>query len=375
MKKKKLEKKKRRRVRTKNWEKNDQHEFSFTHDRVKHRRAQVKLSKPAEEQNPLPRDFTPNATVIAHSKKWAFVTMGEQEQLCIVDERLREDDATLLAPGDEVLVEWEDEDAIVRGVAPRRTRLCRPGGEHARIAEQVLAANVDVLILVTAAAEPPFRPGLVDRYLIAAEVGGVEPILCVNKMDLVDAPPPELDLYRDLGVHIVLTSCENNTGLDDLRDTLRGKLSVLSGHSGVGKSTLLNRLDPNLRIKTNTTSESTGKGRHTTTGARLYELGDDIRIIDTPGIRALGLWSISPEEVAYYFPEIADASEGCKFRDCTHIHEPQCGVRAAVESGDVPALRFDSYLRIRASLESEDGLTPGRIATSWQAHSSFQQEE
>jgi ribosome biogenesis GTPase len=374
VKKKKLEKKKRRRVRTRNWEKNDQHEFSFTHDRVKHRRAQVKLSRSAEDQNPLPTEFTPNAIVIAHSKKWAFVTLEGEEQLCIVDERLREDDATLLAPGDQVLVEWEGDEAIVRGVAPRRTRLCRPGGEGARIAEQVLAANVDILILVTAAAEPPFRPGLVDRYLIAAEVGGVEPVLCVNKMDLVDDPPAELQIYRELGVRIVLTSCEKDTGLDELRDVLRGKLSVLSGHSGVGKSTLLNHLDPDLRIKTQTTSESTGKGRHTTTAARLYELSDDICIIDTPGIRALGLWQISPEEVAYYFPEIAEAGQACKFRDCTHTHEPQCGVRAAVESGELSALRYDSYLRIRASLESDEGLTPGRIATTWHAHSQFGQE-
>lgn len=375
MKKKKLEKKKRRRVRTKDWEKNDQHAFSFTHDLAKHRRAQVKLSKPAEEQNPLSRNFTPNATVIAHAKKWAFVTMGEGELLCIVDERMREDNASLLAPGDEVLVEWDEGKAIVRGIAPRRTRLCRPGGEHSRIAEQVLAANVDILVHVTAAADPPFRPGLVDRYLIAAQVGGVEPVLCVNKMDLVDSPPEALGLYRELGIRIVLTSCETSAGVEELRDILRGKLSVLSGHSGVGKSTLLNQLDPELRIKTNTTSESTGKGRHTTTGGRLYELSGDIRIIDTPGIRALGLWSISPTEVAYYFPEIAEASAGCKFRDCTHTHEPQCGVRDAVASGDLPAVRYDSYLRIRASLEAEDGLTPGRTATSWQAHSQFEREE
>ncbi len=358
-KRKRLEKKKRKHVRTKDWE--DKHEFAFTHDRGKHRRASVKLPERSEDENPLPTGFDPNAVVIAHAKKWAFVQMDDEEVLCTVDERLREQDATLLAPGDRVLVEYEGEDPVVRGVSPRRTKLSRPGIEDARLAEQVFAANIDVLVVVASAQRPPFRPGLVDRYLIAAEVGGVEPLLCVNKMDLVEAPPEALDIYRDLGLDIVETSCETGEGIDALRQALRGKTAVLSGHSGVGKSSLLNAMDSGLRILTQEVSQGTQRGKHTTTGARLYMLRDGIRIIDTPGIRSLGLWEISPEGVAFYFPEIGGMAGQCHFRNCTHVHEPGCAVKVGVENGTVPAARYASYLRIRASLESETGHTPGRL--------------
>ena len=362
-KKKKLDKKKRRRVRTKDWE--NKHEHSFTHDLVKHRRATVKLSEAAQDSNPLPTDFECNGLVIAHSKKWAFVMMGDEERLCIIDERMKEDGATLLAPGDEVYIEFEEDEAIVRGVGERRTKLSRPGGQDARLSEQILAANLDLLLVVAAAADPPFKPGLVDRYLIAAQRGGVEPILCINKMDLVDNEPEGLDTYKDLGIRVVLTSAETGQGLDELRALIQNKLTVLSGHSGVGKSSLLNAIDPNLELHTQEVSQSTSKGKHTTSASRLYTLGDAIRIIDTPGIRALGLMGVSPEEVAWYYPEIAEASAGCRFRDCTHTHEPKCGVRDALESGTIKEGRFASYLRIRASLESKNNTTPGRLAPHW----------
>jgi ribosome biogenesis GTPase / thiamine phosphate phosphatase len=360
MKKKRMEKKRRRQVRERQWD--TQHEFAFSHDRARHRHAEVKLSESAIDAHPLPAEFTPNAMVIAHAKKWAFVQLEAGERLCIIDEGLQERDATLLAPGDRVLVEFEGEDAIVRGVSPRRTRLSRPGGPHARLKEQVIAANIDLLIIVTAAMQPPFRPGLVDRYLIAAQVCGVAPVLCVNKMDLVASEPEALSLYRELGIDIVLASCVTGQGLEDLRRILSGKISVLSGHSGVGKSSLLNALDPELRVYTTEVSESTRRGRHATTAARLYALEGGIRIIDTPGIRALGLWGVSPEELAFYFPELAEAVPGCKFRNCTHTHEPACAVREAVASGTIQEGRYQSYLRIRASLESKNNLTPGRRA-------------
>lgn len=360
MKKKKLEKKRRSTVRSKDWE--STHENAFTHDRVRHRRAQVSLpDRPADE--PAYRDdFTPNGTVMAHSKKWAFVEVDGVEAVCIIDERMRESGSTLLAPGDRVLVEWEEAQPIVRAIAPRRTKLSRHAGDHSRVAEQVLAANVDVLLVVAAAAQPPFRPGLVDRYLIAAQVGGVSPVLCINKMDLVAAPPEEIALYHDLGIEVFLTSCETGGGLDALRARLAGATTVLSGHSGVGKSSLLNALDPELEILTQSVSQSTDKGRHTTSAARLYTLRDGIRIIDTPGIRALGLWDVSALELAYYFPEIAEHAAACKFRNCTHTHEPGCAVLAAVASGDIAAARLASYFRIRASMESDRNITPGRMS-------------
>lgn len=362
MKKKKL-KKNRKVVREKDWE--ARHEDAFSHDKAKHRRAMTKLSEHARDESPLPKEFEPNGIVVSHTKKWAFVKKGDEELLCIVDERLENPQATLLAPGDEVLVEYEEGKPIVRGITPRRTRLGRPS-PHANEKEQVVAANADVLVVVAAAAQPPFRAGLVDRYLIAAQVGGVEPVLCINKMDLVDDPPAEAQDYESLGMRVVFTSCERGEGIEELRSILRGKLSVLSGHSGVGKSSLLGMLDPNLHVVTQTISESTNRGRHTTTNAQLYEMSEGIRIIDTPGIRVLGLWGVGPEELALYFPEIAEATIACKFRDCTHTHEPTCGVQAAVESGELPRARYESYLRIRASLESETGTTPGRMTAKYQ---------
>ena len=364
--------KKKRTVREKDWD--HRHEDAFTHDLRRHRRTDTAISDAAPAPD-IPEDFEPNGLVISHSKKWAFVLWNDQagseregertrepetsrsnhEDLCRINEYLLERGATILAPGDRVLVESVDGEPWVRAVAPRRSKLSRPGGEHARVSEQIFAANIDVLVVVASAAKPPFKPGLVDRYLIAAEVGGVTPILCINKMDLVESEAPELSAYRELGIQVIPTSCETGEGLDDLRNALRGKLCVFAGHSGVGKSSLLNSLQPELDLATREVSEATQRGKHTTSAARLYELDDGLRIIDTPGIRQLGLWGVSPEEVAFYFPEIAEQAAACKFRDCTHTHEPDCAVRQAVDDGQIPRLRFESFLRIRESLQEASG--------------------
>lgn len=358
--------KKKKKTREKQWE--DQHETAFTHDLKRHRRTDTAVSDAAPAPD-IPEDFEPNGLVISHSKKWAFVqpqdrlVLGGHEAtddsadpsgtLCRISSNLIEERATILAPGDRVLVTTRDDEPWVIAVAPRTSRLSRPGGEHARVAEQILAANIDVLVVVASVAKPEFKAGLVDRYLIAAQTGGVEPILCVNKMDLVETEPPEVDAYRELGIRVICASAETGEGLPELREALRGKLSVFAGHSGVGKSSLLNALQPDLDLATREVSEATQKGKHTTSAAKLYVLDDGIRIIDTPGVRALGLWKVSPEEVAHYFPEIDEAAGGCKFRDCTHVHEPGCAVLEAVEAEELPRQRYESYLRIRRGLEEE----------------------
>jgi ribosome biogenesis GTPase len=343
-------KKKRTGARERDWE--TQGEFAFSHDRVKHRKAVGKVSD-TSPQAPLPDSFEPNALVIAHSKKWAFVQMEGEELLCKIDERLVAEDGTLLAAGDRVLVEeleGEGED-FVRGIAPRKSRLSRPAFGGGR--QQVIAANVDLLVIVAAVVRPPFRTGLIDRYLISAQIGGVAPLICINKMDLATEPPADLEAYREMGVPILLTSCKTGEGLPELRAALRDKISVLSGHSGVGKSSLLNALDPDLDLHTREVSESTDRGKHTTTASRLYQLDEHTRIIDTPGIRGLGLWDVSPAEVSLFFPDLSEHAALCKFRNCTHTHEPHCSVKEAVEKGEISQLRFDSYLRIRLSLEEE----------------------
>jgi ribosome biogenesis GTPase len=276
--------------------------------------------------------------------------MDGVERLCLIDEKIVEGISTLLAPGDEVRVEPLGDDWFVRGIGARRSQLSRLALERSRLTEQLIAANVDLLVVVASAAQPRFKPGLVDRYLIAGGVGGVSPMLCVNKMDLVDAEPDGVAQYRELGLTVAMVSCETGQGLDALREALHDKLSVLVGHSGVGKSSLLNALDPNLDIRTREVSGYNEKGRHTTSESRLYELDGGIRIIDTPGVRKVGVSGVSPEELAFYFPEFESLALECHFRNCTHVHEPDCAVRQALEAGALSRLRYESYLRIRESL-------------------------
>lgn len=340
------------RVRTRKW---DTHTDTFTHDRARHLWAEKQLLDADQTHLAISADITPNGMVVSPYGTLCFVEMDGDEVVCKVGDGLMEGKSSILAPGDRVHVGYNDNQPVVQAMSPRRTKLSRPATTAGRAGakracEQVFAANVDLLVIVAAAARPLFKPGLVDRYLIAAEVGGVTPILCINKMDLVDTEPETVPPFRDLGLVVFNTSCETGHGLDALREHLCGKLSVFAGHSGVGKSSLLNALDPALAITTREVSDFNEKGRHTTSASRLYHLARDIHIIDTPGIKQLGLWGVSREEVAYYFPEIAAAAESCRFRDCSHVQEPGCGIRAAVESGAIRPLRYHSYLRIRETL-------------------------
>ncbi len=347
-----IQRRKKRKPRQKDWA--ETHDFSFTHDLARHRKADrhdLGPVLPPPEPDP---DMKPNAMVVSHSGQWAFVLMEGKEVLCTISDTLSAGKASVLAPGDEVLVEYAGPDQpYVSAMAPRRTKLSRPAQAHAQAREQVIAANIDVLVVVASVLKPRFKPGVVDRFLIAAQAGGVEPLLVVNKMDLVEAPPDAVKPYLDLDFPVVYASCETGRGIEELRGLLRNRLAAVGGQSGVGKSSLLNNLSPTLNIDTQEVSATTDKGKHTTTSARLYLLDEGTRLIDTPGIRQLGLWEVSQEEVAYYFPEMAELSLGCKFRNCTHTHEPDCAVRASVDAGGIPLRRYRSYLRIRESLDGE----------------------
>ena len=340
--------KKRKPVRHRAWDPGDADTLARESRARREDRGAVRLS-PVERE--FFSDCEPNALVITPYGALAFVLRIDTEYLCRVDDSLMDGKTSVLAPGDDVLVEEDGDDMIVRAVRPRRSKLSRPA--IGRNGEQVIAANIDCVVIVASVAKPAFNPGLIDRYLVAAQAGGAKPLLVVNKMDLGDREPAGVQPYRDLGLEVFNTSCAFDMGLDRLSDALAGHVSVLTGHSGVGKSSIINALEPQLRIDTQEISASTQKGRHTTTYSKLYTLANGATIIDTPGIKQLGLWGVTPEELDYYFHEVAEHGANCRFRNCTHIHEPHCAVKTAVESGDITQARYDSYVRIRGTLVEE----------------------
>lgn len=340
---------KKNRVRQKEW--TSDADNAFSHDLRKHRRTDTIIAEdvPAIE---VPKNFEPNGLVHSHSKKWAFVQLDGQTNIttCRIHPELGDRRSTIVAAGDRVLVDDSADEPMIVAVAPRRSKLSRMAIEHSHVEEQVFAANVDVLVIVVSVFKPVIKQGIIDRYLISAEVGNVAPVLCVNKIDLMEEEPEMIQQYRDIGVPVIMTSAETGEGIDALRGAITDKWTVFAGHSGVGKSTLLNRLSPDLQLNTQEVSDHNDKGKHTTTLSQLHILEGGLRVVDTPGIRQLGLWNVSTEELGFYFPEIAELGAACKFRDCTHIHEPNCAVRVALEEGTLNTYRYGSYLRIRDDL-------------------------
>ncbi|MDQ2948119.1 MAG: ribosome small subunit-dependent GTPase A, partial [Acidobacteriota bacterium] len=259
---------------------------------------------------------------------------------------------TGVAVGDRVLFSLDRR--RIESVLPRSSCLSRPD-PHNPIVERVIAANIDVVVNVVSVKTPPLRPGLIDRYLIAIENSGAQPLICVNKADLIDQDAAEiealLDPYRDIGIPVVLCSASTGHGLIEMTDLLAGRLCVFAGHSGVGKSSLLNALVPGLEIATRAVGQIHERGRHTTTGSRLYKLPGGGMIIDTPGIREFGLWQVTPAQVRNYFHEFDNHSAECAFSDCSHTHEPNCAVIPAVQASLISPARYDSYRRIMESIE------------------------
>jgi ribosome biogenesis GTPase len=231
-------------------------------------------------------------------------------------------------------------------ILPRRTKLSRPDVGNSNV-ERVIVANVDVVAIVVSVVSPPLHPRLIDRYLIAIQRGGARAILLVNKIDLLEHKEDLglLDPYRQL-LPVYVCSCETGEGIQLIRDVLRDSVTAFVGHSGVGKSSVMNALYPELDRDTGDVMRGYGRGAHTTTASQLFDVAGGTRLIDTPGIRSFGLWKMEPGELKWYFPEFEGIQ--CRFNDCSHSHEPGCGVRNAVDAGDVHAARFDTYLRLLA---------------------------
>jgi ribosome biogenesis GTPase len=236
------------------------------------------------------------------------------------------------------------EEGLIEKVEGRRGVIVR-GYRHR---QHVIASNVDVVLIVSALAEPGLKLSLIDRYLVAAEIGGVRPVIVLNKADLVDMPLYQwvVGLYSQLGYETVVTSAADGRGLDRLRALLAQGVTAVSGQSGVGKSSLLNAIQPGLNLKVREVSDWTAKGKHTTTSAELIRLDLGGYVVDTPGLRQFELWGVVPGELEGHFLEFRPYISHCRFPDCSHTHETRCAVKEALHWGQIHAGRYESYLKL-----------------------------
>jgi ribosome biogenesis GTPase len=255
-----------------------------------------------------------------------------------------------LAVGDEVRVEaGSHNDWAIVEILPRRSKLARraPGGAHG---ERVLAANVDQVIVVFAAVKPEPHPRMLDRFLVIAEANELPARVVINKIELADRIATEVLFapYRRAGYDVHYVSVKQRIDLESLHDAFVGRVSVLTGPSGVGKSSLLNAAFPGANLRVGEISESVNKGRHTTVGAVMLELpgNENGFVVDTPGLREVGLWELPDDRLDWCFPEFRAQLGECRFGDCRHVSEPGCAVREAVARGDVSAARYESYLAL-----------------------------
>ena len=296
------------------------------------------------------------------------VQVGKQCYTCALRHHLIEDEkrrlaetkempyVDLVAVGDRVRISTAASTAdsgYIEECLPRETQFGRIRMDGWR---QVIVANLDMLLIIFAARHPTLKLRMLDRFLVTAEASDVEPVICINKLDLAkfENVQRELNLYEELSYKVVYTSTVTGVGIEELREVMKDRISAIVGSSGVGKSSLLNALQPGLQLRIGEVDERIHKGRHTTTEVMLLPLEFGGFVADTPGIRTLGLLEIDDEQgLDIHFPEMRSYIPECKFAACTHQHEPACAVKRAVETGDINPLRYESYLRI-------SGFTEGR---------------
>lgn len=265
-----------------------------------------------------------------------------------------------VAVGDKVEMDIEDKTentAIITAILPRENYINR---QSPRVKHQhhIVASNLDQSILVATLKEPRTSQGFIDRFLVASEMYHVKPIIVFNKADLFKKKEDEKfeemkKMYESAGYKVFLISTKDNTGIEPLQDELKDKVTLISGHSGVGKSSLLNRILPDVNLKTQDISGWSGKGQHTTTFAEMYDLPFGGQIIDTPGMREFGLVDISKQEVSHYFPEMRERLNDCQFNNCLHVNEPGCAIKEAVVNGEISEDRYVSYVNIMESIEEK----------------------
>lgn len=247
-------------------------------------------------------------------------------------------------------VEHGQQSAVITKLEPRKNYIIRRSVNLSK-QTQIIGANLDLALLVVTLASPPTSTGFIDRFLVTAEAYSIPAALVFNKLDLFSEEGLEIlqvymDIYENLGYPCFAVSALEKENIEPLKELLKDKITLVSGHSGVGKSTLINSLIPDINLKTGDISEWSDKGKHTTTFAEMLDLPFGGKLIDTPGIRELGIVDIEPQELSHYFPEMRKLMNQCKFHNCRHINEPGCVVLEAVENGDIEPSRYDSYLSI-----------------------------
>lgn len=261
-----------------------------------------------------------------------------------------------IAVGDRVEWEWEKDQktGVITDILPRENYIIRKS-VHKTAHAHLIATNIDQAIIIATLVAPRTSFGFIDRFLVSAETFRIPAVVVFNKSDLLDKEALHyqaeiMQIYTEIGYSCLQTSVISQEGISDFEKILQGKVSLLSGHSGVGKSSLINAINPSLNLKTGEISDFSQKGKHTTTFAEMFELSENTFIIDTPGIKELGLVEIEADELSHYFPEMRKYLGECKFGSrCLHIHEPQCKVIEAVESGEIALFRYESYLSMLAN--------------------------
>lgn len=292
--------------------------------------------------------------VIKSTGSWYHVRLDNGTVLpCRIKGKLRLINRRTTNPvniGDLVMVDTAEADPVISEVLPRRNYIIRQSARN-RTAEHIIAANLDQAMVMATVAMPRTSTGFIDRFLVTASAYHVPSVLIFNKIDLYD--PSETAMLKDLtatytnaGFSVIVTSAETGTGVETVRQMLKDKITLLAGHSGVGKSSLINRIDPALDLKTAAIAGYNQKGRHTTTFVEMFELPGGGFIIDTPGIKEFGILDFEAQEVAQYFPEMAMLLPQCRFNNCLHINEPGCAVKEGVESGTVSGGRYQNYRSI-----------------------------
>jgi len=319
------------------------------------------MTAPSDAQD---EDAPLEGVVTRSTGSWYHVQVGDETVRARIRGKFRlthQDVTNPVAVGDRVSLRINDEDGtgFILSIHDRTNKLSRRAAGHRTGEEHIMVANVDRVWIAQSVQMPSLNAAFVDRLLVAAAVNELPAGILLNKMDLLtDALRPEvMDFhlrYADLGYPVLPMSATEGQGIEPLKTALQDQVSVITGPSGTGKSSLLNAIEPGLDVDTGEVSESTSKGTHTTTHAELHSLSFGGHLVDTPGVREFGVRQVHPKDLAHFFPEMRPYVNECKFHDCTHDHEPGCAIQDAVDRGEVHRDRYDSYLRILESLQEEE---------------------